>query len=94
MNANTNYQAGLSHYILNTKKKNIMVAIEHFNAAASQGHADAYYFLGRFYGLGDGVSLDFNQALEYYHQGALLGSAKCDYAIGLMYHTGTGVDQD
>ncbi|MBN2300396.1 MAG: sel1 repeat family protein, partial [Acholeplasmataceae bacterium] len=47
-----------------------------------------------FYGLGDGVSLDFNQALEYYHQGASLGSAKCDYAIGLMYHTGTGVDQD
>ncbi len=94
MNANTNYQAGLSNYILNTPKKNIMVAIEHFNVAASQGHADAYYFLGRFYGLGDGVSLDFNQALEYYHKGASLGSAKCDYAIGLMHHTGTGVDQD
>ncbi len=94
MNANMNYQAGLSNYILNTPKKNIMVAIEHFNLAASQGHADAYYFLGRFYGLGDGVSLDFNQALEYYHKGASLGSAKCDYAIGLMHHTGTGVDQD
>jgi len=94
MNAKENYQAGLSNYILNTKKKNIMVAIEHFTLAAQQGYADAYYFLGRFYGLGDGVSLDFNQAMDHYHHGATLGSYKCQYAIGLMHHTGTGVDQD
>ena len=94
MNANTNYQAGLSHYILNTPKKNIIAAIEHFNAAASQGHADAYYFLGRFYGLGDGVSIDYAISMDYYHKGASLGSAKCGYAIGLMTHTGTGVEKD
>jgi len=94
MNANTNYQAGLSNYVLNTPKKNIMVAIEHFNLAANQGHADAYYFLGRFYGLGDGVSIDYNLAMDHYRKGASLGSAKCGYAIGLMLHTGTGVDKD
>lgn len=94
MNAKMNYQAGLSNYLLNTNKKNLMVAIEHFNLAAGQGYADAYYFLGRFYGLGDGVSLDFNLAMDQYHKGASLGSAKCGYAIGLMHHTGTGVDKD
>lgn len=94
MNANTNYQAGLSNYILNTPKKNIIAAIEHFNLAANQGHADAYYFLGRFYGLGDGVSIDYNMSMDYYRKGSSLGSAKCGYAIGLMLHTGTGVDKD
>lgn len=89
-----NYQAGLSNYILNTPKKNIIVAIEHFTLAAGQGHADAYYFLGHFYGLGDGVSLDYNLAMDYYRKGASLGSAKCGYAIGLMHHTGNGVDLD
>jgi len=94
MNANANYQAGLTNYILKTSKKNATVAFEHFSAAANQGHADAYYFLGRFYGLGDGVSTDFNKAMDLYHKGSSLGSAKCGYAIGLMHYTGTGVDKD
>ena len=62
MNAIKLYQAGLSNYILNTPSKNIMVAIDHFEQAALQGYADAYYFLGRFYGLGDGISLDLTFA--------------------------------
>jgi uncharacterized protein len=94
MNANTHYQAGLSNYLLNTPKKNIMAAIEHFNQAAVLGHADAHYFLGRFYGLGDGISLDQGKAIEHYKKGEELGSYKCGYALGLMYHTGTGVEKD
>jgi len=94
MNAATHYQAGLSNYILNTKKKNIMVAIEHFSQAAMLGFADAHYFLGRFYGLGDGISLDLAMAMEHYRKGYELGSFKCGYAIGLMYQTGSGIDQD
>ncbi len=94
MNANTHYQAGLSNYLLNTPKKNIMVAIEHFSQAAVLGHADAHYFLGRFYGLGDGISLNFAKAKEHYEKGVSLGSYKCGYALGLLYHTGTGVEKD
>ncbi|MDO9629802.1 MAG: tetratricopeptide repeat protein [Acholeplasmataceae bacterium] len=94
MNAHTHYQAGLSNYILNTPKKNIMVAIEHFTQAAVLGHADAHYFLGRFYGLGDGISLDFTKAKEHYEKGVSLGSYKCGYALGLIYHTGMGVEKD
>ena len=94
MNAKEHYQAGLSQYLLNTPKKNIMVAIEHFNQAATQGYADAYYFLGRFYGLGDGISLDFGKAMEHYQKGASLGSYKCGYAIGMLYYTGIGVEKD
>ncbi len=94
MNAQTHYQAGLSNYLLNTPKKNIMVAIEHFSQAAHLGYADAHYFLGRFYGLGDGISMDLRKAVEHYEKGVELGSYKCGYALGLMFHSGMGVDID
>lgn len=94
MNAKTHYEAGLNHYVLQVKKKNILLAIEHFTQAANSSYADAYYFLGRFYGFGDGVSIDFNQSMSYYHQGLSLGSSKCAYALGLVYYTGTGVEKD
>ncbi len=94
MNAKTHYDQALAHYLLNTPKKNILAAIQHFEQAAAQGYPDAYYFLGRFYGLGDGVTLDFDKAMNLYNEGMELGSAKCGYALGLMYYTGTGVDRD
>ena len=94
MNIKSHYERALSHYLLNTPKKNIGLAIEHFEQAASQGYADAYYFLGRFYGLGDGVSLDFTKAIELYQKGISLGSHKCGYALGMLYYTGTGVQKD
>lgn len=94
MNAQTHYQAGLTSYILNTPRKNIMVAIEHFSQAVALGHADAHYFLGRFYGLGDGISIDFAKAKEHYEKGLSLGSYKCGYALGLLYHSGLGVEKD
>lgn len=94
MNAQTHYQAGLTNYILNTPRKNIMVAIEHFSQAVALGHADAHYFLGRFYGLGDGISIDFAKAKEHYEKGLALGSYKCGYALGLLYHSGMGVEKD
>lgn len=94
MNAKNHYEKALSHYLLNTPKKNIELAIEHFEQATAQGYADAYYFLGRFYGLGDGVSLDFAKAIELYQKGVSLGSHKCGYALGMLYYTGTGVEKD
>lgn len=94
MNAKNYYDKALSHYLLNTPKKNVILAIEQFEQAATQGYADAYYFLGRFYGLGDGVSLDFNQAIEYYQKGITLGSHKCGYALGMLYYSGVGVEKD
>lgn len=79
---------------MSTPKKNIELAINHFEQAAEQGYSDAYYFLGRFYGLGDGVSLDFHQAIDHYQKGIALGSHKCGYALGMLYYTGTGVEKD
>jgi len=94
MNAKTHYDQALAHYLLNTPKKNILTAIQHFEQAAEQGYADAYYFLGRFYGLGDGVTLDFEKAMSLYNEGMELGSAKCGYALGLMYYSGSGIEKD
>jgi TPR repeat protein len=94
MNAKTHYQAGLNHYVLNVKQKNMILAIEHFTQAAHLGHADAHYFLGRIYGFGDGVTIDYHKAINHYHEGLSLGSAKCAYALGLVYYTGNGVEVD
>ncbi len=94
MNAKTLYDQALAHYLLNTPRKNVLTAIQHFEEAAAQGYADAYYFLGRFYGLGDGVTLDFDKAMALYNEGKDLGSAKCGYALGLMFRSGSGVEID
>lgn len=94
MKAKDYYLSGLSHYTLNTPSKNTMIAMDKFEIAAKLGYADAYYFLGRFYGLGDGVSLDPQKAFDYYQKGLDLGSHKCGYAIGLAYYSGQGVEKD
>lgn len=94
MKAIDHYNAGLYNYILNTKNKNTQVAYNHFEEAANLGYADAYYFLGRFYGLGDGVSLNQEKAMEYFQKGASLGSKKCSFQIGLMYELGSGREKD
>jgi len=94
MNAQTHYDKGLSHYLLKTPKKDVSIAIKHFEEAVAQEHPDAHFFLGRFYGLGDGVTLDVHQAMDYYHQGLRLGSHKCGYALGMLYYSGFGVDKD
>ncbi len=90
MNGQKHYETALAYYALNTPKKNTLLAIQHFEEAASLAYPDAYYFLGRFYGLGDGVSLDQEKAWAYYQKGHELGSYKCGYAMGLAYHTGHG----
>ncbi len=90
MNGQKHYETALTYYTLNTPKKNTLLAIQHFEKAAEQDFPDAYYFLGRFYGLGDGVSLDQDKAWSYYIKGHNLGSYKCGYAMGLAYHTGHG----
>lgn len=94
MNGQQYYETALSYYTLNTPKKNTLLAIQHFEKAADLDYPDAYYFLGRFYGLGDGVSLDKEKAWQYYETGHDLGSYKCGYAMGLAYHTGHGVDRN
>ncbi len=92
MNGQKHYDIALSYYALNTPKKNTLLAIQHFEESAALDYPDAYYFLGRFYGLGDGVSLDQDKAWSYYQKGHELGSYKCGYAMGLAYHTGHGVE--
>lgn len=92
MNARKHYQAGLAHYVLNVAKKNIAQAREHFERAAELGYADAYYFLGRMFLLGDGVSKDQSKAAMYFKDGEK--SAKCGYALGLAYQGGLGVKKD
>jgi uncharacterized protein len=92
MNAQKHYQAGLAHYVLNVSSKNIVQAREHFERAAELGYADANYFLGRMFLLGDGVSKDEEKATAYFKDGET--SNKCGYALGLAYKDGRGVKKD
>lgn len=94
INGQKHYDTALSYYALNTSKKNTLLAIQHFEKAAELDFPDAYYFLGRFYGLGDGVALNQDKSWAYYEKGHDLGSYKCGYAMGLAYHTGHGIEQD
>lgn len=94
MQAKDYYNLGLSYYALDTQKKNTVVAMQHFEDAAIRGYPDAYYFLGRFYAIGDGVSIDLEKAFSLYHEGYKQKSSKCTYAIGLAHYTGAGVLKD
>ncbi|MFP4177745.1 MAG: tetratricopeptide repeat protein [Acholeplasmataceae bacterium] len=92
MNARKHYRAGLAHYILDVSVKNVVLAREHFERAAELGYADANYFLGRMFLLGDGVSKDEKKAVTYFQEGRT--SNKCGYGLGLAYRGGLGLEKD
>ena len=56
-------------------------AIEWYQKAAEQGHADAQYNLGWIYEKGRGVSADNYKALEWYEKAAVQGVAMAQEGI-------------
>jgi hypothetical protein len=63
--------------------------------AATQGHANAQYSLGRLYAKGLlGGSQDNAQAQEWYLKAATQGYAAAQYSLGCLYEFGQGVLQD
>lgn len=56
-------------------------AIEELEGALEEGVLDAYYFLGRCYAYGEGVSVNDQKAMDYYIKGAKKGNAKCVLGI-------------
>jgi uncharacterized protein len=94
LNAQEHYKEGLKRALQDVMKRDVEASIHHFEEAMAMGQADACYFLGRFYTLGDGVIKDEIRAYDYHYQGHQFKSAKSTYALGVALTHGIGVETD
>ena len=69
-------------------------ALPAFRWLAEQGHAEAQYFVGAMYDLGQGVPEDDRQAVVWYRKAAEQGHASAQVSLGVMYDFGRGVPED
>ena len=74
--------------------RNDDMAAECFRRAASMGHAQAQYRLGRCYEGGQGVEKDYAEAAKWYLKAAERGSADAQNFLGTYYYRGQGVAQN
>ena len=61
---------------------------------AEQGNVIAQYNLGVMYDLGDGISLNYEEAFKWYYLAANQGHPKAQNNLGTLYRNGDGVLQD
>lgn len=69
-------------------------ALEHWERAAAQAHAEAEFRIGAMYEEGKGVTRSAARAAEWYRRAAEHGSERAQFNLGHMYASGTGVDKD
>lgn len=84
-----NYYNGVNH-----TEQDYQKAVENFRSASEKGHAEATYFLGQCYYLGNGVEQSYEQAAAYYKAAAEKGFLAAADAIGMCYKYGDGVPVD
>jgi len=65
-----------------------------YRKAAEQGHVNAQFSLGAFYGNGMGVKQDYEQAFYWYRKAAEQGQVEAQYIVGACYIDGLGVKED
>ncbi len=69
-------------------------ALREWRPLAKQGDAEAQFFLGAMYNLGDGVPQDYAESAKWFRKAAEQGNAKAQFFLGIMYEDGQGVPQD
>ncbi len=69
-------------------------ALREWTPLARQGHADAQYFLGVAFSLGQGVLRDDAVATRWYRRAAEQGHVSAQHQLGITYHGGRGVPRD
>ena len=62
--------------------------------SAEQGDADAQFYLGNAYYMGDGVSADKVRSVYWYRKAAEQGDAAAQTNLGRVYWFGDGVSED
>ena len=65
-----------------------------YRTAAERGDAEAQYYLGACYLLGDGIPEDKAEAVKWLHKSAEQGHVKAQYQLGMSYFFGDGVPED
>jgi tetratricopeptide (TPR) repeat protein len=73
---------------------NYKEAVENFNIAAGQGHAEAQSCLAHMYREGEGVDRNDQRAFFWREKAARQGRPCDQRQLGVMYEHGVGVDQD
>ena len=95
LDADALYQLGEDYYWgQNGATQDYAKAQKYSAQAAKQGHIDALFRMGTFYGFGDGVAQDYTKARYYYEQAANKGYASALYNLGVLYGFGQGVAQN
>lgn len=69
-------------------------AIQHYERAATRGHAQAQLQLGIIYHLGERVPQDEAKAVEWYQKAADQDIDLAQFILGSLYYTGQGVPKD
>ena len=65
-----------------------------FKPLAEQGQAEAQFYLGLIYYMGQGISEDYAEAFKWFRKAADQGLAQAQNNLGIMYETGQGVPKD
>jgi TPR repeat protein len=65
-------------------------ALPWFQAAASQGHADARFYLGQAYLLGRATVQNYKLAYEQIHAAALQNQFEAQHQLGMLFRDGLG----
>ena len=78
------------YYGTGLDRPNYLKAYENFLEASKKDNANSYYFLGRLYEFGDGVTKNLPKALTNYRTGALAGVPAAQYRYGTFFESGKG----
>jgi TPR repeat protein len=81
-------------YCEDENNPNFIEAAKSFSKAASLGHANAQFNLGRMYEKGKGIDQSFKKAAEWYEKAALQGNPNAQCNLGVLLTDGEGVNKD
>ena len=90
-NRHGHYGLGMVYlYGLLDKSKDYPLAMQHFQLAMDQRHAEAAFHLGRMHSKALGVEKSRLEAFRHFQHGARLGNVQCEYALGVYFMDGLG----
>jgi TPR repeat protein len=69
-------------------------ALDHFLVAAKGGDADAQYYVGAMYSVGDGARKNVDEAMKWFNAAAEQNQPDALYTLARLHVVGDGVDRD
>ncbi len=83
-------EAGIAAY----KRGDYVAAWAAWRPLASDGDAEAQYYLGHLYAKGEGITRDLGQAVHWFRAAAEQGEPYGQFALGYVYEHGLGAAPD